>query len=122
MMCAVIFAACGGAPAGNLTAARTVTDGLGREVGLPAEVRRAVSLAPSITEIVFAAGAGDRLVGVTSFCDHPAEIVDIAKVGDTQSPNVEAIVALEPDVVFVSTASQLQAFTDVLEGRNIAVV
>lgn len=98
-----------------------MTDGLGREVGVPAGVRRAVSLAPSITEIVFAAGAGDRLVGVTSFCDHPAEVVDIAKVGDTLSPNVEAIVALEPDVVFVSTASQLQAFAGVLESRNIAV-
>lgn len=100
---------------------RTVKDDLGREVRLPERIERAVSLAPSITEMIFAAGAGDRLVGVTSYCDHPAAAKNIQKVGDTQSPNIEAIIALRPQVVFVSTASQLESFASALEGQNAAV-
>jgi ABC-type Fe3+-hydroxamate transport system substrate-binding protein len=100
---------------------RTVKDGLGKDVQLPLRVERAISLAPSITEMVFAAGAGDRLVGVTSYCDFPAETATIDKVGDTQSPNIERIIALRPDVVLVSTASQLEAFTSTLGSQKIAV-
>ena len=121
---AIVSFGCGSSgsePAPPSEELRTVKDGLGREVALPPVVERAISLAPSITEMVFAAGAGDRLVGVTSYCDYPAETAAIAKVGDTQSPNIERIIALEPDVVLVSTASQLEAFTSTLESQNIAV-
>jgi ABC-type Fe3+-hydroxamate transport system substrate-binding protein len=121
---AVVIAACGGSrvatdtpPASTLT----VTDDIGRIVTIAAPAERAISLAPSITEMVFAAGAGDRLVGVTSYCDFPAETAAIAKVGDTQSPNIESIVALRPQLVLVSTASQLESFMNVLEQQNIAV-
>jgi iron complex transport system substrate-binding protein len=100
---------------------RIVKDGLGKDVQLPLRVERAISLAPSITEMVFAAGAGDRLVGVTSYCDFPAETATIDKVGDTQAPNIERIIALRPDVVLVSTASQLEAFTSTLGSQKIAV-
>ncbi len=99
---------------------REVTDGLGRRVQVT-DIKRAVSLAPNITESVFAIGAGDRLVGVTTFCDHPAEARSIARVGDTMNPNLETIVALAPDVVLVSTASQVEAFTGTLERNGIAV-
>ncbi len=98
-----------------------VKDDLGRAVNVPGEVNRIVSLAPSITELVFAAGAGDKLVGVTSYCDFPAGAVSIRKVGDTQTPNVEAIVALQPQLVLVSTASQLEAFAEVLDRQKIGV-
>ena len=101
---------------------RVVKDDLGREVRLPVKVTRAVSLAPSITEMVFAAGAGDRLVGVTSYCDFPAAAKNVQKVGDTQSPNIEAIIAVRPEVILVSTASQLEAFASALEGQIAAVV
>lgn len=100
---------------------RTMKDDLGRDVRLPEKVTRAVSLAPSITEMVFAAGAGDRLVGVTSYCDHPAAAKNIQKIGDTQSPNIEAIIAVRPEVILVSTASQLEAFASALEGQSAAV-
>ena len=100
---------------------QTVKDDLGREVRLPEKVTRAVSLAPSITEMVFAAGAGVRLVGVTSYCDHPAAAKNIQKVGDPPSPNIESTIALRPQVVLVSTASQLESFTSALEGQNAAV-
>lgn len=98
-----------------------VTDDLGRRVSLPLKIDRIVSLAPSVTENVFAAGAGDRLVGVTTYCNYPEQARTIAKVGDTMSPNMETIVALKPDLVLVSTASQIEAFTKVLERNGIAV-
>lgn len=102
-------------------AQREVTDDLGRKVKLPANVERAVSLAPNLTENIFAVGAGEKLVGVTTYCDYPAEAQKISKIGDTLSPNLEAIIALKPQIVFVSTASQMQAFTEQLERQNIAV-
>lgn len=119
---AALGLACGSGSAGNSAeASRSVTDDTGRKVELPSEVTRAVSLAPNITEIVFAVGAGDKLVGATTFCDHPEAAKKIARVGDTLKPNIETIVSLRPDVVFVSTASQLEAFTNVLERQGISV-
>ena len=100
---------------------RQLVDDLGRTVSVPAKVSRVVSTAPSVTENVFAVGAGDRLVGVTTFCNYPEEAKAIAKVGDTLNPNMETIVALKPDVVLVSSASQLENFTKVLEQNGIAV-
>ena len=100
---------------------RVVKDSLGREVRLPEHIKRTVSLAPSLTEMIFAIGAGDRLVGVTTYCNYPSETAAIAKVGDTQTPNIETIIALKPDVVFVSTASQLEAFMKTLDQQGIAV-
>lgn len=67
--------------------------------GAAEPVGRLVSLAPSLTEMVFAIGAGDRLVGVTDHCRYPPEAAAIAKVGGYQTPNFEAILALNPDIV-----------------------
>ncbi len=100
---------------------RVVTDDLGRRVSVPVKVSRVVSLAPNLTENIFAVGAGDRLVGVTTFCNYPEAAKTIAKIGDTMNPNMESIVALKPDIVFVSTASQIEAFTKTLEANGIAV-
>lgn len=105
----------------DLQAGRVVEDDLGRSVRLPAKVERAVSLAPSLTEMVFAAGAGDRLAGVTTYCNYPAEALAVDKVGDTQTPNIEKIINLRPQVVLISTASQLEAFMQTLADQNIAV-
>ncbi len=100
---------------------REVTDDLGRKVTIPEKIERAVSLAPNLTENIFAVGAGDRLVGVTTFCNFPPEAGKIQKVSDTQTPNLEAIIALKPQIIFVSTASQLENFTNILEKQNIVV-
>ena len=97
---------------------RVVTDDLGRTVTIPVKITRAVSTAPSVTENIFAVGAGDRLVGVTTFCNYPEEAKNIAKIGDTMNPNMESIIALKPDVVFVSTASQIEAFLKTLEPKG----
>jgi len=80
-----------------------------------------VSLAPNLTEIVFAVGAGNKLVGRTTYCDYPAEAKAVAEVGDTLHPSIERIIALKPQVVLVSTASQLEVFTQQLQSQNIAV-
>jgi iron complex transport system substrate-binding protein len=98
-----------------------VTDEAGRQVVLPLQIDRIVSLAPNLTEIVYAVGAGDRLVGRTRYCDFPAEAKQVADVGDTITPSVERIIALRPQVVLVSMASQLEAFTRQLGEQGIAV-
>jgi len=100
---------------------REVHDDLGRTVKVPLKLERAISLAPSLTEMIFAIGAGEKLVGVTTYCNYPPETASIEKIGDTQTPNIEKIIALKPQVVFVSTASQLEAFTKTLEEQGIAV-
>jgi iron complex transport system substrate-binding protein len=102
-------------------ATREVRDDLGRTVVVPEKIDRAISLAPSVTEMIFAVGAGDRLVGVTTYCNYPPEATKIEKIGDTQTPNIEKIIALKPQVVFVSTDSQLEAFSRTLDEQGIAV-
>ena len=100
---------------------REITDDLSKKIKLPAQVDRAVSLAPNLTEIAFAVGAGDKLVGVTSYCDYPLEAQKIQRIGDTMNPNIENIIALKPQIVLVSTASQIETFTKTLDEQNIAV-
>ena len=108
-------------PAELLAPTHRVRDEAGREVELPPKIDRIVSLAPNLTEIVYAVGAGDRLVGDTEYCDYPAAAKKVAKIGDTVHPSVERIIALKPQIVLVSTASQLEAFTKQLDQQHIAV-
>lgn len=84
------------------------TDEIGRLVRVRTDPARIVSLAPSVTETLFALGLGDRIVGVTSYCDYPPEARTKESVGDTLRPSIERIIALKPDLVIVSTASQLE--------------
>ena len=100
---------------------REVTDESGRRVLLPTKIERIVSLAPNLTEIVYAIGAGDRLVGDTTYCDYPPEAKNVAKIGDTMHPSIERIIALKPQIALVSTASQLEAFTKQLDQQRIAI-
>jgi iron complex transport system substrate-binding protein len=65
--------------------------------------KRIISLAPSTTEILFALGLGDRIIGVTSFCDYPEEAKTKPKIGGMSNPSLEAIVSLRPDIVVMST-------------------
>ncbi|HEY6659906.1 MAG TPA: helical backbone metal receptor, partial [Pyrinomonadaceae bacterium] len=108
-------------PPTEIITARKITDDAGRNVSLPLKVDRVISLAPNLTEIVFAIGAGDRLVGRTSYCDYPAEAKSVTEVGDTLHPSLERIISLKPQLVLISTASQLEVFTQQLHDQNIAV-
>lgn len=83
-------------------AARAVVrDDLGQQVHLAGPARRIVSLAPHATELVYAVGAGNRLVGVIEHSDHPPEARRIRRVGDSRSIDLEAVAALRPDLVIV---------------------
>jgi iron complex transport system substrate-binding protein len=77
----------------------TLTDEAGREVRVPDRSGRIVSLAPSITEILFAIGAGPRVVGVTQYSNYPPEAARLPKVGSYVNLSLEKILALRPDLV-----------------------
>lgn len=79
----------------------SVVDYAGRTVALPAPAKRIVALAPHIVENLFAAGAGDRVVGVVDYCDYPEQAQKIPKVGAISAHSLEAIIALKPDLVVV---------------------
>lgn len=97
------LAACAPAAAQNTSAGITITDGLGREVRLESAAQRVVSLAPSNTEILFALGAGDKVVGRDEFSNYPPEAESIARVGGSMGEySLEAIAALNPDLVLAS--------------------
>ena len=99
----ILVAACSPKPGLDASAGVTLTDGLGREVKLEHTAQRIVSLAPSNTEILFAIGAGSRVVGRDDFSNYPEEALELPAVGWlTGSPNLEQISALDPDLVLVS--------------------
>ncbi|MDA1191677.1 MAG: helical backbone metal receptor [Candidatus Poribacteria bacterium] len=94
-----------------------VRDGIGREFRRDLNPQRIVSTAPSVTEILFALGVGDRVVGVTTNCDYPPEAATKAKVGDF-TLNYEAIIALQPDLV-VGAAGFTDAARDQMDAAGI---
>jgi iron complex transport system substrate-binding protein len=79
----------------------TVKDDSGASITLPRPAQRIVSLAPHLTELLFAAGAGDRVVGVGAFADYPEAAKRLPKVGDSAMLDLERIVALKPDLLVV---------------------
>lgn len=94
----------------------TFTDGLGREVTLNGFPKRIVSFAPSNTEILFAIGAGDQVVGRDALSDFPEEAIAVTDIGSTfESLNTELIVSLEPDLVLaaeINTTEQVKQLED----------
>ncbi|MBN2240763.1 MAG: cobalamin-binding protein [Dehalococcoidales bacterium] len=77
-----------------------ITDQIGRTVTLEAEPETIVSLAPSNTEVLYSLNLGDRIVGVSDYCNYPEEAMDKPKIGGYSTTDVERIVAAEPDVIF----------------------
>lgn len=101
---------------------RVFRDGLKRRVVIGSTPpRRIISLAPNITEILFALGLGEKVVGVTAYCDYPDEAKNKARIGDTIHPDLERLVAMNPDLVVVSTASQLESLAGKLGELSIPV-
>lgn len=100
---------------------RTIVDFAGRTVALPLErPKRIISLSPSNTEILFAIGLSDQIVAVSDYSDYPPEAKQKPRIGGFQSPDVEQIVSLQPDIVF---AGSLHArAVEVLTAAGIRVV
>lgn len=112
----------GGVPAGaESPAPRMVTDAVGRKVTLPADPRRVVALAPSITEIVYAIDRQERLVGVSQHSDYPPEAAALPQVGSYVNLNVERIAALQPDLCLAIKDGNPIAVVEQLESFGIPV-
>ena len=101
---------------------RSARDDLGLAVAVPREVRRIVSIVPSLTETVASSGGADRLVGITDWCTHPVEEVGgLNRVGGTKNPDVAAIVALRPDLVVANEEENRPSDLDALRAAGLAV-
>ncbi len=109
----------GGEPAAGER--RVVFDQLGRRLEVPADPRRVVALAESVTEIVFAVGRGERLVGTTRFADHPPEALRLPRVGTYIQLDIERIAALRPDLGIGTRDGNPRAAVERLEALGIPV-
>jgi len=123
-----LLAACRGAetPAPTGTAAPaafpvTITDSAGRQVAIPAPPQRIVALAPNQVEVLFAIGAGDRVVAVEKNTDFPPEAAKPKKIAAYPFPNLEEVVALNPDLVMVSFSLEAQKVPE-MERRGLRVL
>ncbi|ROQ93184.1 ABC transporter substrate-binding protein [Desulfosoma caldarium] len=101
--------------------ARDGVDLVGRRVNLPEVPQRVVTLAPSLTEMVFALGAGPRVVGVSRYSNYPEATRDLPRVGSYVQPDVEKIVALNPDLCLVVKDGNPREVVDKLEQVGIPV-
>jgi iron complex transport system substrate-binding protein len=100
-------------------AAITVTDDSGATVTLAAPAQRVISLAPHVTELIYAAGGGSRLVGAVSYSDYPPEAKQIPRVGDNKALDLERIAALKPDLIVVWRHGNAQAQLEHLRALHI---
>ncbi len=100
---------------------KNIYDDLGNELSLTKDINRIISLAPNLTEIIFHIGCGDKLVGVTRFCDYPQETKEKEIVGDMLNVNFEKIVELNPDLVFITVEGNTKLTFDRLKSLGINV-
>ena len=98
LLLVLVLAACG-QQSRQVQTTDTVTDDYGRTVVVPAQPQKVVSLSPAVTEIMFALGAQDLLVGRTDFCVYPDAAAKIPSIGGISNLNIESILALKPDLV-----------------------
>jgi iron complex transport system substrate-binding protein len=99
----------------------TVTDDYGYEVDITETPQRIISLAPSNTEILYALGLGDRVVGVTDYCNYPPEVAEKETVGGYSTVDVEKVVALHPDLV-VAADGNTEEVIDHLKGLGLTII
>jgi len=100
-------------------AALQITDDRGVTIQLPRPAERIVSLAPHVTELLYAAGAGERVVGAVEYSNHPEPAKRVPRVGDTRSLDLERIIALEPDLVIVWGSGSPQRQLDALSALGL---
>ena len=99
----------------------TFTDDAGRQVSISETPERIVSHVPPITETLFALGLGEKLVGVSDYCDYPEEAKQVHSIGDYFNPSIENIVAMEPDLVLTDGHSESIKQLDELEITYLVV-
>ncbi|WP_288823716.1 cobalamin-binding protein [uncultured Paraburkholderia sp.] len=96
-----------------------VTDDTGAVLTLPAPAQRVISLAPHVTELLYAAGGGAKIVGAVSYSDFPPQAQQLPRVGDNKSLDLERIVALKPDLIVVWRHGNAQRQLDRLRELHI---
>ena len=106
---------------GGEAPAATFTDEVGRTLEVNGPPQRIVSVAPNVTEILFALGLEDRLVGVSVYCQYPPAALKKEKIGGYINPSLEKIVALRPNLVIGIAEGDLKTFVDKLAGLNVPV-
>ncbi|MGO4330831.1 cobalamin-binding protein [Cupriavidus sp. 2TAF22] len=109
----------GGAHCADAGAAVSVVDDAGQTVTLDQPARRVISLAPHVTELLFAAGGGARIVGTVSYSDYPPQAREIPRVGDNKALDLERIAALKPDLIVVWRHGNAQKQTDRLRALGL---
>jgi cobalamin transport system substrate-binding protein len=109
------------APQESVRVTHAYTDEVGRRVQIPQEADRVVSLAPNLTEIVFALGDGNHLAGDTDYCDYPPEAAQKPHVGGPVNPNLEEIVALMPDLVLATKSINRRETVNALDRIGLPV-
>ena len=120
MLCAALLCAC--LPALAEGGDVTVTDMTGREITLEGPAERIVALTAADCEILYALGAGDRLVGRGEYCDYPAEVLEKPVVKSGAETNLEEILALEPQVVLMGTMAQTKEQVEAIERSGVKVI
>jgi len=99
----------------------TVVDEVGRKVEVRSNPASIISLAPNITEILFALGLGDRIVGVSSYCNYPPEASKKERIGGYINPSLEKIISLKPDLVLGTADGELKPFINKMAAMGIPV-
>jgi iron complex transport system substrate-binding protein len=101
--------------------ARVFTDEIGRQVRVPSQIQRVVSLAPNLTEIVYALGEENLLAGDTDFCDYPEAATQKPHVGGPVNPSMEQIAALRPDLILATKSINRRETVDALARIGLPV-
>lgn len=104
------------------TAGFTIIDMTGREISFEKPAERIVALSAADCEVLYAVGAGDRLVGRGEYCDYPPEVLEIPSVQSGYETNIEQIISLEPEVLLMSTMAQTEEQIAALEEAGVKVV
>jgi iron complex transport system substrate-binding protein len=102
-------------------ASRTLTDEMGRKVVVPDHPHRVICLMPTVTDTVFALGAGDDVVAISDYTKYPAEALKKPSIGDLIKPSIETILALQPDLVIGMQPKGPMEVTDQLERAGIPI-
>lgn len=105
----------------NRSCAESLTDEIGRRVTIAAMPERIVSLAPGITETLYGLGLGDKIVGVTSYCDWPASARKKPRIGGFTNPSIEKIVSLKPDLIIATADGNRKETVLQLERLGLSV-
>jgi len=99
----------------------TIIDDYGRTVAVPKNPQKIISLAPSTTEILYAVGLGDKVIGVDEYSDYPEEAKNKTKIGSYLTPNLEIIISLKPDLILASDMTSKDSVVT-LEEKGLTVV